>query len=104
MGSCGLSCAGGTTKCGNQCIDTSHDPAHCGNCDHNCQGAACKDAMCQPIVLAGADPRSIAVDPSHAYWTNQGDGTVMKASLSGGSTTTLASGQSAPPERRRRKW
>ena len=44
-------------------------------------------------------PNGIAIDATDVYWTNRGDGTVMKLPLSampGDAPTTIASGQAAP--------
>jgi hypothetical protein len=50
-----------------------------------------------PTILAsGREPEGIAVDSTSVYWTNYGDGTVMKVPTGGGTPTTLASGQGNP--------
>ena len=41
-------------------------------------------------------PHVFATDAFSVYWTNEVDGTVMKAPLNGGSATTLAAGQNSP--------
>lgn len=49
------------------------------------------------ILAAGqSNPCGIAVDPSNVYWTNLGNGTVMKVPLGGGTPIVLASGQDGP--------
>jgi hypothetical protein len=49
-GVCGLSCVGGTTKCGGACADIANDPANCGNCGVACSfsnaGAFCSSSAC----------------------------------------------------------
>jgi hypothetical protein len=42
---CGLSCFGGTTKCGNKCADLQIDPQNCGACNTPCNGT-CFNAHC----------------------------------------------------------
>ncbi|MBI4700085.1 MAG: VWA domain-containing protein, partial [Deltaproteobacteria bacterium] len=47
-GACALMCVGGTTKCGNACVDTETDPAHCGGCNKICPvGQICAAEKCQ---------------------------------------------------------
>jgi sugar lactone lactonase YvrE len=50
-----------------------------------------------PTTLASGQstPNGIALDTASVYWTNSGDGTVMKVPLGGGTPATLASGQSS---------
>jgi hypothetical protein len=38
----------------------------------------------------------VAVDPSHLYWTNQGDGTIWQANLDGTNPKAFATGQDDP--------
>jgi hypothetical protein len=45
---CGIGCFGGSTKCGNRCVDTTLDPFHCGGCFKACDGGlSCKSSTCQ---------------------------------------------------------
>jgi hypothetical protein len=50
MGTCGVTCLGGSTLCGNSCVNTQSDPAHCGSCTNVCglpqAGAACYKGGC----------------------------------------------------------
>ncbi len=48
------------------------------------------------IASAQALPQAIAVDATGVYWTNRGDGTVMKLPAGGAIPTTLASCQDEP--------
>jgi hypothetical protein len=43
-----------------------------------------------------AMPSSVAVDGTHVYWTNQGNGLIRRVAKAGGTAETLASGQAAP--------
>ncbi|MBN2493011.1 MAG: hypothetical protein JXR96_00365, partial [Deltaproteobacteria bacterium] len=56
-GSCGLSCAGGTTLCAGRCVDTDLDPDNCGGCDRLCSYdhgvAACIDRSCLLAACSG---------------------------------------------------
>jgi hypothetical protein len=47
FGKCGLQCSGGATRCGDKCVDTAIDNAHCGGCDKACpSGQVCSSGMC----------------------------------------------------------
>jgi hypothetical protein len=48
------------------------------------------------LVTGQNGPFGVAVDSSHLYWTNQGDGTVDDAHLDGTGVTTLVTGQNGP--------
>jgi len=56
------------------------------------------DAGGVPTVIASGlnFPADIALDANNIYWTDNRDGTVMKAPLSGGTPTLIASGQNFP--------
>ena len=51
-----------------------------------------------PVTIATgqSSPQGIAIDATHVYWGNAGDGSIMKAPLGGGAATVLAAGQGAP--------
>jgi hypothetical protein len=50
-----------------------------------------------PVRLAdGHTPWGIAVNATHVYWANAGDGTVWRAGLDGGGAATLATGLCGP--------
>lgn len=69
-----------------------------GPCGGSC-GGACVEGRCLITLASGQRrPYSVAVDATHVYWTNQGDGTVMKCALTGcdDHPTTLATGQNNP--------
>jgi hypothetical protein len=52
MSQCSFQCLGGTTQCGNSCVDTDTNPANCGACGTACNaGQVCAAGMC---VLIGA--------------------------------------------------
>jgi hypothetical protein len=49
------------------------------------------------VIASGqSTPSSIASDGTYIYWTNNGDGTVMRAATDGSGITQLASGQGGP--------
>jgi hypothetical protein len=68
----------------------------------SCQGGACSDNACQPLMLASNQnvPNDLAVDSNNLYWTNEGDaganGSVMQVQLDGGNLITLATGRAQP--------
>ena len=43
-----------------------------------------------------ARPSGVAVDGQYVYWTNEGDGTVMRKAHAGGTITVIARGQAEP--------
>lgn len=72
------SCVAPKAACGNVCVDTKTDPAHCGACGHGCAGGACTSGVCQPItVTAGqATTRTLIVEGDRAYLTHAGSAQV----------------------------
>jgi hypothetical protein len=47
------SCGPITRMCGERCVDTRYDPAHCGACDQACgEGQACEDSACVRVACA----------------------------------------------------
>jgi len=53
-GSCGIECLGGSTKCGNFCVDTNNDPSNCGTCSNTCaSGEVCSSGSCLLQCPAG---------------------------------------------------
>jgi len=47
-GACGLQCFGGSTKCGNKCVDTQNDRYNCNGCGNVCDGGGkCVMGACQ---------------------------------------------------------
>lgn len=55
-------------------------------------------AVCQPVVLAKGQirPSALAIDSTNVYWTNEGDGTVNRIPIGGGTLTVMASSQGTP--------
>ena len=92
-------CPTGFGRCGGGCtVQLAVDPKNCGACAHDCKGAACLDGICQPTVVATGqnNPSFLAVDNGVLYWTNIGDGTVVRANVDGTGRQIIATGQSAP--------
>lgn len=77
--------------------DLETTSAHCGACEHDCQGAACAAGMCVPEVLAANlyFPNRLALDATHLTWTSS-DGTIQVLPLGGGAITTPVAGQNDP--------
>jgi hypothetical protein len=46
-GACEVVCPMGRTLCGDACVDTKSDPAHCGSCEKACQKGGCKAGVCE---------------------------------------------------------
>ncbi len=67
-GSCNLSCVGGTTKCGDGCVDTDYDPSHCGACDTTCPAnEVCAGGGCCTLGLLFCDAACTDVDASDSH-------------------------------------
>jgi hypothetical protein len=45
-GGCDVSCHSGLENCGNTCVNTVHDPAHCGTCFDSCSAVANAQPVC----------------------------------------------------------
>ena len=53
MGACAVGCFGGSTQCGNLCVDVQNDPAHCGACATVCKnGEVCTAGACSSLCGA----------------------------------------------------
>ncbi|RKH58310.1 hypothetical protein [Corallococcus aberystwythensis] len=78
----------GTTQCGDTCVSTDSDPAHCGGCDQACTTTeACEAGVCVAVCRIGdLQVASGAVNPANACeqctpttsattWTPLADGT-----------------------------
>jgi hypothetical protein len=93
-------CAPGLGRCGaTQCnVNFTVDPKNCGACNHDCLGGQCFEGSCQPVLVVGQQsaPAWIAVDATHIYWTNSGNGTVWRADKDGTNKLQIAQGQLTP--------
>ncbi|RKG66659.1 hypothetical protein D7V80_18950 [Corallococcus sp. CA054B] len=58
----------GTTQCGDTCVSTDSDPAHCGGCDQVCTSTeACESGICIPVCrIDGQQVAAGAVNPANA--------------------------------------
>lgn len=43
---CVFRCADGLEQCGERCVDTVDNPAHCGECDNRCASSICRNSQC----------------------------------------------------------
>ncbi len=86
-------CDAGFTVCNAVCVDTSSDPVNCGACGSVCNGTCTYGGCMTTIFTADNRTEALVVDSTNLYWTDYGEGAVMKAPLAGGASTTLASGQ-----------
>ncbi len=93
-------CAPGFARCGSGAckIQLEVDPKNCGACGHDCLGAACIAATCQPQVVASGQggPAYVAVENGVVYWTNASAGTLMRANVDGTGRATIARGLGTP--------
>jgi Domain of unknown function (DUF5050) len=92
-------CAPGFARCGSGAcnVQLEVDPKNCGACGHDCQGANCLQAVCQPAVVASgqSSPQYVAVADGVVYWTT-GAGTVVRANADGTGVATIATGLGSP--------
>jgi hypothetical protein len=52
QGACGIACDAPHVACGNACVDTKTDKAHCGRCNRACgDGSTCADALCSTTTI-----------------------------------------------------
>jgi hypothetical protein len=94
-GACG--CGGSQTACGNACIDTATDPAHCGSCNHDCLGGGCELGVCQPVLLTETSKPAtvLALSGNEILWGTDGSAIAKRAVGPGGSVTDLVAAQYA---------
>ena len=65
-GQCILSCGGGTTLCGDRCVDLAVDPDHCGDCQSTCAaGQVCSESTCSDRCLGAMRCGDRCVDLSN---------------------------------------
>jgi hypothetical protein len=63
-----LECLGGTTQCGDECVDVDLDPNNCGECGKACAaGEDCTGGNCCPFgqTYCGGACTNVSVDPEH---------------------------------------
>jgi hypothetical protein len=94
-------CPTGESECGGVCRELDKDPENCGACGAACSSETirCVASKCREVeaIASGqARPYGLALDATHVYWTNQGNGTVMKAPLAGGTAVELTAGLDTP--------
>jgi hypothetical protein len=99
-GACALLCDAGFADCNGEIDDgcesePATDAAHCGACNHGCQGGECAGGRCQPITIWSGpieDPplhaTGITVGPDGVYWCLSG--AIMAANLDGSGSAQLA--------------
>src|SRR5262249_295781 len=61
-------CQPGDTLCGDQCVDTDVDEAHCGACDQTCIGGTCDGGECvcpDGETNCGGTCANLDQDPKH---------------------------------------
>ncbi len=83
--------------CGDDCVNPTNDPMHCGACNHDCGGGECLASACTAIALAQFEKmHGLALhDGNVCFTTSTFDGiandTVACASKVDGSLVTLSS-------------
>jgi hypothetical protein len=64
-------CPGGTTQCGDECVNLATSANHCAACDHSCgPGGSCLNRQCQPTTIATDQEGALRIllDGSRVYW------------------------------------
>lgn len=66
-------------------VALASDPAHCGECGRDCQGGACVDGICEPVVLVAniQRPREIEIDGDTIYFTSSGPAGALRGEIRG---------------------
>jgi sugar lactone lactonase YvrE len=83
--------ASGCTMCGGACVDITTNVSNCGGCGISCAGI-CAASHCQVTLFTGNDqPKSVALDSTYVYWSDVGNGAIMKAPKAGGNPVTMVS-------------
>ena len=108
---CSATCGIGTTLCGTTCVDTMHDPAHCGSCPTVCasgpnESPVCVGGSCSTVCTTGfADCTSAAGCETDVTTSVTHCGGCGRACPSGGTCadgvclTTVVPGSSTPRAR-----
>ncbi len=88
--SSGGGCAAPSVVCGASCVDLESDAAHCGACDHDCQGGSCEGGICQPVAIGEGvkSPQMIAVGGGFVFAVAENQ--VLRVPTSGGPTEIVA--------------
>ncbi len=104
-GACDRECGAGETcvdaecacparnQCGDACIDTSTTSTDCGACGHDCGGAACREGLCEPEVIADGVGSVVAmtVDGEDLFYASE-TGAIGRVSLGSLESFTLTDG------------
>jgi hypothetical protein len=72
----------GTLACS---VALASDSTHCGECGHDCQGGACIEGICQPVILVDnvERPREIEIDGDAVYFTTSGPAGSLRGEIRG---------------------
>lgn len=81
-------CDGSQTLCNGQCVDVEEDPQHCGQCGHDCLGAACTGGVCEPATLAEGELTGLTSAPPYLYYVADA---VYRMPLGGGTAERISS-------------
>ncbi len=86
----GGGCDAPSVVCGASCVDLESDPAHCGACDHDCQGGSCEGGICQAVAIGEGlkSPQMIAVGGGFVFAVAANQ--VLRVPTSGGPTEIVA--------------
>jgi hypothetical protein len=78
------------------CGTSANDAGGCKACDRDCQGGACVDGLCQPVVVSSGNAftpgGALALGDAHLFWMRYTDGALLAAPLDGGDARVLAVG------------
>ena len=90
-------CTGAFEACGNECVDQTNDPDHCGECNRSCfpaQGGTCVASRCTatPIATGEGSVQAPFLSNTHVYWATLTGNLLRRVPKTGGVATTIFTG------------
>jgi len=88
-------CLCSLTTCGDECLDTSSDPEHCGRCDRSCGGTTCTNGGCdaRPLLSSAKTIDALTVSGPFLYFIEDAFSSsvpVYRVSTGGGARSAIS--------------